>query len=251
MRYLINIVSALLITCTVLAGTPDELFKRANSSYSKGDYKTAIAGYKQLLANGDESATVYYNLANAYYKSDSIAKAILYYEKAKKLNPADEDSAMNLLLANKKIQDKFESVPTFSLINFLTSITAIITVDSWAILAICLFLLALTALIFYFIVQRILWKKIFFRAMLITGFLSFIMFLGAQLQYYEQTKQQYGIIMAAAVDATSSPDEQGKRLYILHSGTKVKIITELEDWVEVRLPDNNVAWTKLTDIEKI
>ena len=52
-----------------------------DSAYIKDDYATAIQIYESLLKNG-ESADVYYNLGNSYYKAGEIAKAVLNYERA-------------------------------------------------------------------------------------------------------------------------------------------------------------------------
>lgn len=253
MRYLLSILSAFLFTGMVAAtaGNVDELFKTANGQYSKGDYNAAINTYKQALGNDNESATLYFNLANAYYKTDSIAKAILYYEKAKKLNPADESVEINLQLANKKTRDRFENISEFSLLSFLSSFTGILSVDAWAVSAIIFLILALVAFLVYFTSGSIARKKIFFRIMFTTLCISFLLFLGAELRYHTETRQVFAIVMPESADAESSPDDQGKRLYILHAGTKIKLLNKLDDWAEIRLPDNNVAWIKITDLSFI
>ena len=85
----------------------------ADSAYVKGDYKAAIEAYETILTNEGEAADVYYNLGNAYYKSENIAKAILNYERALLLNPSDEDVAFNLELARSKTVDKVADVHKF------------------------------------------------------------------------------------------------------------------------------------------
>ena len=56
---------------------------------SEMTFASAIQIYESLLRKG-ESADVYYNLGNSYYKINEIAKAILNYEKALLLQPGTE-----------------------------------------------------------------------------------------------------------------------------------------------------------------
>lgn len=62
-------------------------FEAGNTSYAKGDYKGAIENYERINRVGFVNETVYYNLANAYFKSNQIGRAILFYEKARRLAP--------------------------------------------------------------------------------------------------------------------------------------------------------------------
>ena len=52
-----------------------------------------------------------YNAGNAFFKSGDNASAILFYERAKLLAPADEDIDYNLQIARSRITDRIESVP--------------------------------------------------------------------------------------------------------------------------------------------
>jgi tetratricopeptide (TPR) repeat protein len=76
-----------------------------DEAYGKGNYQQAINDYEQLLKQG-VSAEVYYNLGNAYYRSENITKAIINYERALLLSPGDEDIRFNLQLARSKTIDK-------------------------------------------------------------------------------------------------------------------------------------------------
>src|ERR1051325_9538876 len=58
---------------------PTHPFIIANEAYAKGNFVKAAEGYEQLIAQDYESAELYYNLGNAYYKLDNIGKAILNY----------------------------------------------------------------------------------------------------------------------------------------------------------------------------
>ena len=52
-----------------------------------------------MILRTGESADIYYNLGNSYYKIGDIAKAILNYERALILKPANKDIRSNLEIA--------------------------------------------------------------------------------------------------------------------------------------------------------
>ena len=52
--------------------------------------KKALDSYFKVLNENYHSAELYYNIGNTYYKLDSIANSIFYFEKAKKYLPWTE-----------------------------------------------------------------------------------------------------------------------------------------------------------------
>src|ERR1044072_673873 len=81
------------------AEDPSVVFDSANAAYAAGKYEKAIQLYQKIEAENTVSAGLYFNLGNAYYKTNNTGKAILYYERAKMLDPDDEDINVNLKLA--------------------------------------------------------------------------------------------------------------------------------------------------------
>ena len=63
-----------------------DIFVTANERYNAGDFSLAIEKYHEILINGNHSSDLYFNLGNAYYKVDSLASAIYYYEKGLRAN---------------------------------------------------------------------------------------------------------------------------------------------------------------------
>src|SRR5471030_132700 len=96
----------------------DALFKKGNDYYAKGMYKEAFATYQSLTNDGYQSAGLYFNMGNASYKLADFPLAILYYEKAHKLAPGDEDINFNIRFANLKTIDKIDELPEFFLANW-------------------------------------------------------------------------------------------------------------------------------------
>ena len=87
------------------------IIDKANKAYTDGLYANSIELYKDVLKNGHESAELYYNIGNAYYKMNDYSSAILYYERGKRLDPGNEDINFNLKIVNNKIADKIEPLP--------------------------------------------------------------------------------------------------------------------------------------------
>ena len=80
-----------------------DLFGAANLLYESGDFEEAARAYERLAGLGYEDATLYYNLANAYYRSGDDGRAMLNYLRARRIAPFDEDIAANLALAREKV----------------------------------------------------------------------------------------------------------------------------------------------------
>ena len=78
------------------AESPNTVFFRANTFYAEEHYAEAAAQYEEILAAGLESGNVHFNLGNAYFKAGDVGRAILSYERARRLIPGDPDLIANL-----------------------------------------------------------------------------------------------------------------------------------------------------------
>ena len=96
MHRLLLIIAFILISFHLFSHSDDSLVIMANKVYSEGDYHVAINLYEEVINSGLESAELYYNLGNSYYKVNLIPAAILNYEKAKKLKPNDWNIFLSL-----------------------------------------------------------------------------------------------------------------------------------------------------------
>ena len=60
------------------------------------------------------------------------------------------------------------------------------------------------------------------------------------------------VIMRPVISVKSSPSaESSKDLFILHEGTKVRIIDEVGSWNNIELADGRQGWILAEDIEVI
>jgi tetratricopeptide (TPR) repeat protein len=224
----------------------------ADSAYVKGDYKAAIEIYESLAANNGESADVYYNLGNAYYKSENIAKAVLNYERALLLNPDDEDIRFNLELARSKTVDKVAPEYKFFLMEWLESIINLLSISAWSILAVVSFVVMLLTLLLFLFGKSVSTKKTGFIIALFSLFITIFANLSALHRYHYLTERNDAVIMEPSVTAKSTPSNSGTELFVIHEGRKVKISDDsMREWTEIELEDGNKGWIPSSSLERI
>ena len=225
---------------------------QADSAYAKGDYASAIELYESILANQGESAAIYYNLGNSYYKNKDIAHSILNYERAYLLSPGDSDIRFNLEMARNNTVDKIDSINQLFLMSWITSLRNSFSADGWAGGAIISFIIFLLALSLYIFGKQLVLKKL---GLLFAG-LCLIITIVANIFASQQKSllinRQTAIIMSPSVTAKSTPDVGGTDLFILHEGHKILVKdATMKDWCEIQLEDGSIGWIPRDVIEII
>jgi tetratricopeptide (TPR) repeat protein len=243
--------AGLLFSLQLYAVTEAELVVKGNKAYQTGMFSQAISCYQDVLKKGFASAELYYNLGNAYYKSDDMPSAILYYEKAKKLSPNNADINFNLSVANNKIADKIEQVPQLFIKRWWTSIFNLLSLDALAISSLGLiFLFFLLMSIFLF--ARPIWvRKLSFYCGAGILVLSIFTFVVAQRKHHAILEQKEAIVFTPAVTVKSSPDANSVDLFVVHEGSKVTILDTLGEWQEIRIGNGSEGWIKAIDTRRI
>ncbi|MBR5391534.1 MAG: BatD family protein [Prevotella sp.] len=223
----------------------------ADAEYSKGNYQQAIKDYEELLKAG-ESAEIYYNLGNAYYRTENITRAVLSYERALLLNPADEDIRFNLQMARSKTIDKITPESEMFFFTWYRSLVNLMTIDGWAHLAIASIILTLILALVYLFASHLTLRKIGFYG----GVLFLIIFLLSNLFAFQQKqmlmKRNGAIIIAPSVTIKKTPEANSADQGVIHEGTRVDIIDDtMRDWKEIHLADGREGWIPASQIEKI
>ena len=249
--FLLLLVFYLLLSPSLLTPAFAVTKSEADSAYVHGEYQKAIDGYEALLKKG-VSADLYYNLGNAYYRTENITRAVLNYERALLLSPSNPDIRFNLQMARSKTIDKIVPEQEMFFITWYHSLINLASVDGWAMIALfCLGLAIILALVYLFSNQIWLRKVGFFGA-----FLMIIIFVCSNIFAYQQKSQLVNrtgaIITESAVTVKSTPAKNGIELFILHEGTKVTIIdNSMKDWKEIRLADGKEVWMETRQMETI
>ncbi len=251
MKKLFVIFSFLFLTVNLFAMDYRLTITKANKAYSDGLYTNALELYRQILKDGYESADLYYNIGNVFYKMNDFTSAILFYERAKKLNPGNEDIEYNLKVANSKIADKIEPIPDLFYRRWYTSMTRQFSVDTWAKAGIIGFALTLVLAAFYVISRVLFIRKLGFWLGIILFFLSLFCFLFAYQDFRNLKNQTEAIIFAPTVTIKSSPDDKSIDLFVLHEGTKVQLMDQIGNWFEIKIANGSIGWLPSSSIERI
>ncbi len=229
----------------------DSLFTKANEAYSQGFHLEAIDQYLRIVDLGYESAELYFNTGNACFKLEDYPSAILYYEKAKKLAPNDEDINFNLGIANTRIVDKIEPVPEIFFRVWWRSFINLMNTDSWAMVSVGTFILFFIFFAFYLLsrVTRIR-KLAFFTGIFILFIALFTFFISLQ-KYRSYTLDREAIVFTPTITVKSSPNPNSVDLFVIHEGSKVSIMDEVGEWYEIRIANGSVGWLPASSIRKI
>lgn len=219
-------------------------FNEANDLYANSYFEDARKIYTGILKDGYESFELYYNLANSCYRLNEVGNSIYYYEKAKLLNPNNDDLEHNLELAKLRIENLPAVVPEMSLISFFKKIVMSVSVNIWGILSIVLFLSFLLMFYFYIKAKVSRSKKIRLIISFSLLFISIITILFTAYQYKRMNAVNVAIVISEKIQATSSPDESATVLFTMYEGYKVFIEKKTNEWCEVTLTDGKKAWIK-------
>ena len=225
-------------------------WQRAEQLYADKQYAAAADLYESMFQYG-ESADLYYNYANALYKSNQIGLAILNYERALRLDPANEDIKFNLDFVNRMKTDKIEPIERFFLTEWLDSLALMLTSNQWAYASIIGFVSMLVLALLYLFGRKVwLRKTAFFSALFLLLFSVFTMVNAFKIKSLVENNPA-AIVLSGSVSVKSSPDDSVTEVFVIHEGTKVNVVSTLGDWSEVRLADGNIGWLQSTAIEKI
>lgn len=227
----------------------------ASEAYRKEDYKKSIELYEQIAAQGlsekRESAEIYYNLGNAYFRDNQIAKAILNYERALLLKPGDNDIRHNLRFARTRIEDRIDTAGSLFFVNLINNLQNRFTSNTWSSIAIGFFILLLVCIAVFLFVRSI-WMK---KAAFYTGIVVIFLWIGSNVFAFRQKNtlihRDTGIVMPASASIMTSPDVNSKELFRLHAGTKVKLNRTDGNWYEIEIANGSVGWTSKDNVEII
>jgi len=248
MKRLVIFQIMLVFFLSVNAESQSALLDSAANYYTAGKYEQAISTYERIVKNGYEAAELYFNLGNAYYKSNKFPMAIVNYERALKLAPKNEDIQFNLQLANMHVVDKIDTVPEFFLVSWLNQFIKKLSSNQWALISVSAFVFGLVFFLVFFLSNRVTARRFSF-------WLGIVLIIGSLFTFNYSRKQKWfalnepsAIVMTPSVVVKSSPDMSGTELFLIHEGLKIKVIDELGEWCEIKLPDGNKGWVKHSDL---
>ena len=223
----------------------------ADTEYQKGNYQQAIRDYEEILKQG-VSADVYYNLGNAYYRTDNITKAVLCYERAHLLSPGDKDINFNLQFVRGKTIDKVTPESEMFFVTWYKTLVNFTNVDTWARAGIVAIIVALLLVLVYLFGPNVILRKIGFFG----GASLFVVFLLCNLFAYQQRQtlvnRTGAIIIAPSVNVKKTPAKTSTDQFVLHEGTRVDITDKtMKGWRGIKVGDGREGWIETKQIEEI
>lgn len=230
------------------AQTPLQLMQRGNDAYAKGDFVAAAQAYNAVLDAGYESADLYYNLGNVYYRQEEYGLSILNYERALRLKPNFRDAKQNLDLADSKTEDQIAALPEIFLAQWAHSVVAWFSPTGWRICTLILLTLLGTAVVLFLLSRDYAWRK----GALIGGIVTLVFLLlciactiSASVRY---NRHNQAIVTAPMAVVKSSPEENSIDKLVLHEGTKVNIEETLGEWHKIQIADGNNGWLQADEV---
>jgi tetratricopeptide (TPR) repeat protein len=252
--------SATLIIAALLCISPlvtsaqesvDDLWKMAADYYAEEDYINALNFYLMIEGEQKVSPDLYYNIANSYFKSGDNSHAILYYEKALKLDPSHDDAAHNLAIAQRFTLDKIDVLPDLILVTWVRNVKYLFPADVWAWISVVLAFAVFMLMLGFRFGSSLRGRKASFVLACVGLLFAIIAFTFSISEKNDAIKEDSAIVMSPVASVRSSPGEAGKSIFVLHEGTKVSLLDELGDWTRIELSDGRQGWIAAESISKI
>jgi len=225
---------------------PQQLFSQANEQYARGAYAEAIALYERVRDSGVESPALYYNLGNAYYRSQRVGMARLWYEKALRSDPRDADIKHNLLFLRALQGAIAARRGLFEIVR--DALTAFLTMDEATIILSIFYLIFITLLIasLYMRGLAVIWLR---RGSAILLVAAGLWWAGI---YARQINTKYAIIITNSADIRNGPGTNFAVGFTMPEGRKVIVLKKYEDWAEIGEPVEGLrGWVRLDAIGEI
>lgn len=230
----------------------NDIFVVANEKYNSLDFVGAIEKYNELLKGGFHSSELYFNLGNAYYKLDSLAQSIYYYEKGLKYFPNDSSLTQNLEYLNNLTIDDIESLPEDIISMQFNYLLNYFSFNNWSIITIITAILSCFIFLLYFLSKSSKYKRTYFTIFILSFILtSSLLFVNFKI-YNVQTTIEFGIVYKDVIEVNFEPNEKSEVLFEIHEGTKVEIIENFDtDWLKIKLSNGQTGWVIKNQIKII
>ncbi len=226
-------------------------FDQGNSRYQKGNYQEAITAYESVLKSNKQSAELYFNLANCYYKLNKVAPAVYNYEKALLLKPNDASILNNLKFAHKLQIDEIKVVPKVGFAKIVRDFTATFTYDSWAWISVSLSSLFFLFFLGYYFSGTTFSKRVFFLGMFLIVFLILMSVFAAIFEKNHFEMERPAVVFAETASLKSEPKSSAAEVLLLHEGTKVFVLETLNNWKKIQLTDETEGWMESRSIKEV
>lgn len=245
------LVFCLLCVATFGLAQDSALFDQGKANYKAEQYLQAIQNWKKVLDNGNHSAALYFNIANAYYKLNEVGPSIFYYEKALQLAPNDTEIKTNLAFAENARVDAIEPLPTSVFSKWYSSAAGLFHYDGWALLSVFFSSAFVILFLVYYFVHQENKKRLFFTLSLLSVVFCLTAFTMAYMTYNDVQKDQPAIVFTEEIEIKAEPKLNSSTVFTLHEGTKVQILENDGDWLRISIANGKDGWIPVSDLKKL
>lgn len=219
-------------------------FFKAEGLYKEQQYVQAIELYEEMISQGFMSGAVYFNLGNAYYKNQNLGRAILNYERAKRLIPRDSDLRFNYQYAFSSVKNIASQQSGTQ--KFLELFVMRYTVDEFAIFSLIIFIGLVGAILLsiYFSLPK---KRVY----LICGLFLIVFIMNGLLFFQKLQSETSQAVILKSVEAKFEPLDEATMHFNVSLGMKVRILEGKGLWFKVERDDGKVGWVVSTALEEI
>jgi len=225
------------------------LFYKANELFKDNNYQEAIKEYEKILDMNVASGNLYYNLGNAYFKSGNLGKAIVNFERARRLIPQDSDLKANIAFAESLCEHPITAPESIWLIRVLKYIAGNFTMDTLMLLFVCLYWVLVITLCAVILFKRI--AVLGRRFVLAIGLAFCISGCLCVVKYYAEYKDVYAVVIDKVTDSRFAPSKEATTHFKVYEGTKLIVIRRDGDWVRVKTLDGEIGWVRQDTLEEI
>jgi tetratricopeptide (TPR) repeat protein len=224
----------------------DHWFEQANAFYEQQRYDSAEFYYEKITAADVRNAAVYYNLGNTYFRQKKAGLALLFFERARKLSPNDQDIRANIRFTQSAIIDRIPEPPQSfveTLFRYLHNVLPLET-QLWLLFLLLLTLSLLFVAGLYAPPALRLWiiytGSILLLATTVCG-------ISAGIKIYSNATLTFAIELSPSIDAKNQPNGN-KILFTVHEGTKFRVRQQLGEWSLVSLPTGVSGWVQTSSL---
>lgn len=253
-----TIIYSILLGISTLVADASDLTAKADSAYMNDQFAEAARLYLEAAEQEGTSSDLYYNIGNSYYRQNKLGEAILYYERAIRLDPLNKDARTNLEFVNTRITDEPGDRGMF-ISNTVNGFACKFPANCWAGIALISFILLLGAIALYIFSSNIPLRKTgFFGGFILLAVCVLANVFASIATRYSTSHNEAIVIEPSTLLSTSPrvPKDRAEEAMLLHEGTKVEILdsvtTRIDSvasrWYDVKVDNDHRAWIQGKDI---
>jgi len=233
-----------------------ELFRQANEAVGKNPdaakdlYKKALMRFETIVRDGGiHNGALYYNIGNAYFRTEDLGRAVLNYRRAELYTPNDPNLRQNLDYARSKRLDKIDVREKTKVLETLFFWHYDLPSKTRALVFTTFFVLS-----WIFAFLRIFMKRPWIGWSLgLSVFLSVLFACSVSAEAWALQSRKSGVVVSNDVVARKGDSETYEPSFTepLHAGTEFSIAEIRQDWYQVELADGRRCWIPTRSAELV